>query len=569
MDSNKFRGWTTRTALATYRGSKALAICIILSFSLEAKEIIREYQSQFADWKRKSAEYEQGISGNQSLKPSENRPKNPELFLDFEEDKNEKLSRAISILSSSFIPDPKHSLYGKRSAYFSGKRNQIHLNVSGSHFFGQNPESFTITLPLLINEQGAYSNVLDKTVLIQGQSYGFRLEIVEAKPVLSLHQMIKKLDGSYITVTIRSNKIIPRKEWHILSLYFDTKKNQILMFQNGFETARYEAPKAAVDHIGFHEDDSNALILAKSYFGNIDGFHIHAGEPFGDGKYSRYESAQYSDDTKRVQHEGSFITSPVFETTYSHSTLDFVQLHRQSPKDTNVGLYFRSSLQKFSDKENVGPTWKPIDLTKVKWTDTNRFRYYQWKIWLRPDPIGSTAPSVSQLTYQLKELIPPDVPSFFRVNKMEGEPLGVCFLWNSNHEREVQNQGGYMIHFGPHPDRMIGTLFVKSKDNKLINIDGRDEAADYKNLKFCANERTLLENIYIPDQSVTELPNTVSDPVFTSRMERKGHLFQSGITYYFRISAYNQFYNEWEGRDQKSKLSAPVSLSFDREISQR
>ncbi len=513
------------------------------------------------------------------LRPKENTPITGEIFLDFEGEVNDpeasesplrKRTNSISILSSSYIKDSKYSVFGKKSAYFSGKRNQIHLGVGGSHFFKEQPEPFTITIPLLMSEQGASSVVLDKTVFIKGKKFGFSLEIEDNKLLLYVNQLIQKNNGSRTSTILQSRETLPRKEWVFISIFFDTLSNRILLFQDGYQTAVFEATGEDIIGIGFPSEDTSNLILAKSFYGNLDGFHIHRGEPLHKRDYSRYSRTSYSDDTKILKHEGSYVTSPIYESNYSFASLEKLNLEIDRPADTQTAIFFRGDNQKFFEDETKGPKWVSIpDPKNLK--NLSKFKYHQWKVWLRADPEGKSIPAFYGMNYHIKEQTPPQTPTNFRVQLDETKDKTVCFLWNSNHEREVQDQGGYMIHFGAQPDRMIGTLFVKSNENKIAPISEALGESNYKNLKLCADENVLVSNIYITDQDekIVKHSPALSDPTFVSRLERRGPLFQSGITYYFRISAYNKYYNEWEGRDQRSKLSPALSIHFPKEISQR
>ncbi|WP_246047341.1 concanavalin A-like lectin/glucanase [Leptospira ognonensis] len=577
MDRNTFRGRTPRTKTTTYRRAKALSIFLFSLSSLIAKENVTLLSPNLTDWKRTGAVLDTQAGKKDILRAKENTPTSGEIFLDFEGDvANPEFSesalshsaKTISVVSSSYISDSKYSIFGKKSAFFSGKRNQIHLGVSGSNFFHAHPEPFTITIPLYLSEQGASSVVLDKTVFIKGKKYGFSLEIEENRLVFYANQLIMKENGTTVSAVLQSPNTLPRKEWIFISIYFDTISNRILLFQNGYQTAQFEADGSGIAGIGFPEVDTSNLILAKSYFGNIDGFHIHKGEPLRARDYSRYHRVKFAEDTKLASHNGSYVTSPVYATKYSHSTLEKWNASMETPKDTQTAVFFRGSNQKFQEEESKGPMW--ISLEDPKNTKLlPKFKFHQWKIWLRSDPQGKSTPSLFGLNYQIKEQIPPEIPTNFRVSLSREKAKTVCFAWNSNHEREVQENGGYLIYFGVEPDRMIGTIFVNANQGKISTIDGKSENADYKNLKFCADEDTLISNIYITDEDAKSIPKALLDPVFSSRHEKRGALFQEGITYYFKIAAYNRFFDEWEGRDQKSKLSSPLSVSFPKEISQR
>ncbi|TGK53271.1 concanavalin A-like lectin/glucanase [Leptospira bouyouniensis] len=510
-----------------------------------------------------------------TLKPKENTPKRGELFFDFEGDTNEPNlsesgnpfpSKSISVVFSSYLEDKNTSFFGKKSAYFSGRRNQIHLSVSGNSLFGTHPDPFSISIPVHMGEQGAGSVILDRTVYVKGKKYGISLELNEGKPTLYINNLLQKTDGRTVSFILESSVKIKRKNWEVISLFFDTLNHRYVLYQNGIETAEYENKQADTIGFGFPENDSTPLILGKSYYGNLDGFHIHKGEP--EIGYSKFETVRYDDDTKIGFMEGSTAISPILETKFSNSTLQQIQWKVDAPKDTMIELYFRASNQKFTEA-SVLPWTRIRSLT----TDLpkHRFKYYQWKIWFRPDPMGKTVPILQALNFDYIEQSPPDVPTLFRLdpNVSKNQTNQICFLWNSNHEKEVQNGGGYIIHYGLVPNRMVGSIFVKKdKDNQYKKIDGNEENSGFRNKRFCVDEDTLVSNIYIPEgQLESPEDRTLADQIDISKKEKRGLLFQPGLTYYFRISAYNRYLNEWDSKDQRSALSAPISFSFPKEVS--
>ncbi|EMY68912.1 hypothetical protein [Leptospira vanthielii] len=501
------------------------------------------------------------------LKPKENTPKHGELFFDFEGEVTEPQSsengipfksKSISVVFSSYLADDQSYFFGKRSAYFSGRRNQIHLSVSGNSLFGTHPDPFTITIPIRLSEQGAGSVILDRTVFVKGKKYGISLALNESKPTLYVNNLLQKSDGRTTSFILESPVKIKRKTWEVISIYFDTLNHRFVLYQNGIETAEYENNEANTLGFGFPENDSTPLVLGKSFYGNLDGFHIHKGEP--EVEYTKFESVRYDDETKIGYMEGNTALSPVLETKYSNSSLNRIHWIVEQPKDTMLELYFRGSNQKFVDS-NTNLSWTRIKSLE-KELPKNKFKYYQWKLWFRPDPMGKSVPNVQSLSFEYTEQTPPDLPTRFRLESSltQGKPL--CFLWNSNHEKEVQNGGGYIIHYGLTPNRMLGSIFVKKdKTGALTKIDGNEEDSSFKNKRFCITEDTLVNNIYIPEgELAADEFRPLADQVDTSRKEKRGLLFQPGLTYYFRISAYNRYLNEWDSKDQRSPLSPPISF---------
>lgn len=576
MDRNRFRRWKAPKTIGAHR--RAVLIFLIFLFggsSLFSWEVPKKETLNLSLWKKIGVVEHKEPGKKNTLKPKENIPKRGELFFDFEGDTNEPSltesgflfpSKSISVTSSSYLEDKNTHFFGRKSAYFSGRRNQIHLSVSGNPYFGTHPDPFSISIPIRMGEQGTGSVILDRTVYVKGKKYGISLELNEGRPTLYVNNLLQKTESRTISFVLESSSKLKRHSWEVISIYFDTLNHRYVLYQNGIETAEYENKASDTIGFGFPENDSTPLILGKSFYGNLDGFHIHKGEP--EVSYTKFESVRYDDDTKIGFMEGSIAISPILETKYSNSSLQQIQWKIDKPQDTMLELYFRGSNQKFNETSSLD--WTRIrsltmDLPKQK------FKYYQWKIWFRPDPLGKTVPNLQSLSFDYTEQSPPDVPTLFRLdpNPTKLTNNTVCFLWNSNHEKEVQNGGGYIIHFGLVPNRMVGSVFVKKdKGDKLSKIDGNEENSGFRNKRFCIDEDTLVSNIYIHEgQLETDEFRSISDQVDISRKEKRGHLFQPGLTYYFRISAYNRYLNEWDSKDQRSQLSAPISFSFPKEVS--
>ncbi|MGJ4734379.1 concanavalin A-like lectin/glucanase [Leptospira levettii] len=574
MDRNRFRRWPAPKTIGSYRRTVLISLCFLLSgTSLFSWEVPKKETVNLSLWKKIGVVEHKEPGKKNTLKPKENTPRYGELFFDFEGEPNEPNlsesgttfpSKSISVVSSSYLEDTKTQFFGKKSAYFSGRRNQIHLSVSGNSVFGTHPDPFSISIPLRMGEQGAGSVILDRTVYVKGKKYGISLELNEGKPTLFVNNLLQKTEGRTSSFVLESSVKIKRQTWEVISIYFDTLNHRYVLYQNGIETAEYENNSPDTIGFGFPENDSTPLVLGKSYYGNLDGFHIHKGEP--ETHYTKFESVKYDDATKIGTMEGNYTISPILETKYSNSILQQIQWKIDKPQDTMIELYFRGSNQKFNESSSL--SWTRIrslttDLPKL------RFKFYQWKIWFRPDPMGKTVPNIQSLSFDYTEQSPPDTPTLFRFDPNNTKEDQVCFLWNSNHEKEVQNGGGYIIHYGLLPNRMIGSVFVKkNQGNELRKIDGNEENSTFRNKRLCIDEDTLITNIYIPEgQLESPEDRNLADQVDVSKKEKRGHLFQSGLTYYFRISAYNRYLNEWDSKDQKSPLSPPISISFPKEVS--
>ncbi|MDF3822019.1 concanavalin A-like lectin/glucanase [Leptospira sp. 96542] len=575
MDRNRIRRRTSSKTVGSYR--KTILIIVFCGFlPTFASQVPKKESLNLQLWKKSGASFHSVLGKKSHIKPKENTPNFGELFFDFEgdvgspettESETKFVSKAISLVSSSYIVDEKTAFFGGQSAFFSGRRNQIHLSVFGNSLFGTRPEPFSITVPIRINEQGTNSVILDRTVFVKGKKYGFSLELIDNKPTLSVNNLIQKTNQRTKSFQIFSDTKIKRKEWEVLSIYFDTISNKTILYLNGKEEGEYEYNTHDTIGFGFPENDSTSLVLAKSFYGNIDGFHIHKGMPIE--KYTKYQSVLYDDSAKTAEQPGVWVVSPILETKFSNSVLSNVNYEAEIPDDTMIEIYFRGQNQKFTET-NHNLNWVRVS-KNVSSLPKEKFKYHQWKVWLRPNPAGSKIPNLQTLSFEYTEQTPPMIPTMFRLDPKNNNGNSVCFLWNSNHEKEVQNGGGYIIHYGLTPNRMIGSIFVKKNiEGKFFKLDGKEENSGFRNLKHCITTENLISNIYIPDGELeSEEFKPLADPSYASRKEKMGHLFQSGLTYYFKISAYNHYLNEWDSRDQISEVSKPISFSFPKEISNR
>ncbi len=540
----------------------ACLLALLIYFPLFSKEIIQSHEISLSDWKKEKITLE-SIPGKKSvLQPEENLPSQGYLFLDFEPEEN--FQQSLTVISNSYIPDTKNSVFGKRSGFFSGKRNQIQVSLEGSKLSPQVKESFSIRMPILLNEQGSASTLFEKLVLIKGKLFGIVLELEENKPIVTIHNLFRYSDGTTKSTELVSDEVVPRKKWHAITVTIDPNAKKILLFQNGKLRGESKMDNGELLSLGFPEEDSTPLVLAKNFYGNIDAVHIHKGYPNPEVSYTRYPNVELDMETLIPSQTGSTLTSPILTSHYSQASLHKWTLGSDKPEGSLLNLYFRGSNEKFSASSRNAPNWQRItDKPPI-----DRFKFHQWKIWLRPDAQGEKVPLLHSFKYELKEQLPPSTPTAIRIEAFDLPEKKVCLMWASNHEREVQSGGGYMIHYGVKPDTMVGTLFYKP-DPLPDSISGKEEGGDYKNLKFCMTEQTLYENFYLPEEMEPSVKQGWNEEVFRSKREKNGLGFHSGITYFFRISAYNKYFDEWKGRDQRSGLTEAVSASFSKDLSKR
>lgn len=496
------------------------------------------------------------------LQPAENLPNQGFLFLDFEPE--ESFQQTLTVISNSYIPDSKNSVFGKRSGFFSGKRNQIQVSLQGSKLSPQVKETFSIRVPILLNEQGSASTLFEKLVIIKGKLFGIVLELEENKPIVTIHNLFRYSDGTTKSAELVSDEVVPRKKWHAITVTIDPNSKKILLYQNGKLRGETKMDNSELLNLGFPEEDSTPLVLAKNFYGNIDAVHIHKGYPNPESFYTRYPNVELDRETLIPSQAGSTLTSPILTSRYSQASLYKWTLGSEKPEGSLLNLYFRGSNEKFSANSQNAPNWQRL----TENSPVERFKFHQWKIWLRPDALGEKVPLLHSFKYELKEQLPPSAPTGVRIETSDLPEKKICLLWATNHEREVQSGGGYMIHYGVKPDEMVGTLFFKP-DPTPISISGKEEGSDYKNLKFCMTEQTLYENFYLPEEKDAFTKQGWNEEVFRAKREKNGLGFHSGITYFFRISAYNKFFDEWRGRDQRSGLTDAVFATFSKDLSKR
>ncbi|MCX7999008.1 MAG: hypothetical protein N3A69_08680, partial [Leptospiraceae bacterium] len=243
--------------------------------------------------------------------------------------------------------------------------------------------------------------------------------------------------------------------------------------------------------------------------------------------------------------------SKVLKTRYSHSLPYSLDFKANIPEGTSLEVLYRFSDLPFEERDSE-PEWRHYDSKNFIDERKNYFQFFQWKVIMKSDYSGNLTPTLSQFSLRYKESLPPSKPFGLRVSSYDHESLKICLSWNSNHEIDVTNGGGYLIHYGVSPERMVSTLEIDGKLNKITGLtEGEKLDSKYNSLSQCIDNQLIQLNA-------------------ERKTDKNLLFFRNGITYYFRVSAYNNKY-PWSsiqekvypvGFDQKSPVSEPVHFTF-------
>jgi hypothetical protein len=358
--------------------------------------------------------------------------------------------------------------------------------------------------------------------------------------------MFRKSNGKSVSFVLKSDNILKSGKWTHFAISFDIDQYRVALFENGDRKSIVDASELSnsdVVSVGFHPNDTSPLFIGRKFYGKLDNFFIGHGLPDFNFLNSPYKKIEYDPNNKIASQFYGEIFSEVHSTKFSNSFLIDISYLIDKPQGTHYEVLYRYSDSIF-DKKSEFPIWR--NLKGFHLQEKERFKYFQWKVVLRSDFSGKYTPVFKQLKLRYIESKPPDPPVAIRIEPNPKTELGVCLLWNSNHEDDVKEEGGYIIHYGISPDRMVASIHTDKNGNRITGLKTASALEkEYKSLHFCIDNSTISYNA-------------------ESRKEKNLLSFQRGITYYFKVSAYNKFYNykERKGLDQKSKPSKSVLFTF-------
>ncbi|EQA82439.1 hypothetical protein [Leptospira alstonii] len=540
---------------------------------------------------------------NKTLKlQTRNRSLGADLYLNFESGNPSDLkdsSGNYKVLMSSYLPDSENVFHSSRSARFSGKRTGIKIAHSNSGLLTSKDltKEFYIGFSFLPGTVEKDATLISKRYETYGNSYGWDLKIANDRLKAGFYSFFETEEKRFLSLFLTSNTTLKKNQWNRVLLHFNPSEREIVLYLNGKESARGAIPaNQNLTRIGFHPDDTTSFRIASSYYGWMENFSVFQGKPNPSSEDTSFPGQNF--DPKTHTSESKFGTgfSPVYKSKYSSSFLDEVQLKAVLPTSSAMELYFRASPTPFTPGSET-PTWIGVDLRKLEnykvdslEPDTYRiplksslkkflgisenkedllpFRYYQWRIKLKSDPSGNRTPELKNISLTFRETDPPVRPLGLKVteNSVDDNGPSVCLNWKSNPERDVINGGGYFIHYGIHPDRMVGIVrgtFAESEGMPNKKNRPKHPASDYLDpiTGLPPGKNTSHIQEYYNKLS-TCIDNRIISLNSENLLEKNQLFLKKGTTYFFRISAYNKFYHFQTGKDQVSALSDPVEVYF-------
>jgi hypothetical protein len=532
-----------------------LLVSIILIFSLQAKELLYGTGSLqgFGTIFKNGVRISKLDPKSYSIELSRTNQTASELFLDFEnkkaftlKDKNGK----YRVLSSNYTVITKQSKLGKRYASFSARNSKVAIETNPSQLLGSSliQDKFFTSFFIIPGSLEQESNLVEKIYITGGKKYGFECLIQDNKLLFNIHNMFRNHSGRSMSFSLKSDTPLKSGRWTHVAISFDPEHSRVSLFENGErkDTAlATDKTNGDIISLGFHSNDTGPLFIGKKFYGKMDNFFIGLGSPDFDFLNTPYKKVEYDSVNKVATQVYGEVYSDIVKTDYSNSFPADISHQVEQPEGTHYEVLYRLS-DKVFEKNSEFPKWKNSALFLK--TERERFQYFQWKVLLRSDYSGKNTPVFRQLKFRYAETTPPDPPVAIRIEQDKNSDIGVCLYWNSNHEDEVKESGGYIIHYGVSPERMVASIYTDEKGERITGLKtGSSLEKEYKSLSFCINNSVVNYN--------------------SEKLKDKNLLtLQRGITYYFKVSAYNKFYDfgNKTGLDQKSKPSKPVLFTFPR-----
>ncbi|MCP5500737.1 MAG: hypothetical protein H7A25_12590 [Leptospiraceae bacterium] len=482
-----------------------------------------------------------------------------ELFLDFEnnnpsdlQDKNGK----YKVLESNYSVVESENRMGKRYASFSAKNSFISIDPN-HHLLGSSSitETFYISFFLIPGVLEKNSNLISKSYITMGKKFGLECNVINNHIEVYFQNLFHFGKGFSKSFLLKSSDKLPSGEWTHVVITINPTDGKVELFENGIRKDSFLAVKSTYDStvlsFGFHSNDTSPFYIGKNFYGKMDNFFVGEGEPDFEFLTIPYKKVKYDPIAATASQYLGEALSPVLRTKYSNALPIHLQYSVEQPEGTHYEILYRFSDTIFAE-DSKEPVWKKAE--RFEEEERPRFQYYQWKAILRSDYSGRFTPSLKSVQLKYLESKPPDPPTGLRITRKKTyrDELKVCLAWNSNHEDEVKEGGGYVIHYGINPDRMVASIYMDAGGNKITGLqEGRNLDNEYTALTFCIDNDTIYRNAEL-------------------QADRNLLTFKRGISYYFKVSSYNRFFNFQRklGQDQKSKPSKPVIYTFPSYVSE-
>jgi hypothetical protein len=513
-------------------------------------------------------------SHEERLELSKNKIFANELYLDFENKKPSDLkdkNNNYDIIESIYTPQEGKSILGKRYASFTTKESNIKVLSGDGKLLSKTLISEPIYFSFFVmpGDLEQSSTIFLKSYITGGKKFGIECKILNSKIEVFFHNFFYYTSVETKSLQLVSPDKLRSKVWTHVLISYQPLTGETILFENGIEKDKFFAIRSSNDPTpllaGFHKYDSSPLIIGKDFYGKIDNYQIGRGElPDVQKLNIPYQPVNYDQDIKIASHSRGSAFSKVFKTQNSHSIPTNIEAKVSVPDGTSLELFYRFSEEPFEENSSF-PEWRFYDQNSFHKTESKTFfQYFQWKVLMRSDSLGMKTPFLSNFKLNYKESLPPNPPFGLQVISVNHDKKEVCLKWNSNHEADVIEGGGYMIHYGVSSDRIVGTIIIGDDGKPILGLkmDGSDEGVklkdqvkkNYQSLGFCINNNVIQKNAEL-------------------LKDRNLLFFKSGLTYYFKLSAYNNKYNLNEpdsySRDQKSLPSKDISMTFRTEIENR
>jgi len=470
--------------------------------------------------------------------------------------------------------DSSNQFRGKHSARFNGKSDTIEIPRGKSSLFLEPEvrEPFYISFFINPSSQSGSTTILNKSIYRSGQEFGFRLNLEQGILDLWIDRMILTESNARLSTKLSSIHGIPSRKWSHIILEFSPADNQIILYINGLETARYDGlanPKDRVTGFSFHSDDTSSLFLGKNFYGNMDEFLIASGSANANKLFSEYNAVDFNLDSKLVSQTLGIGLSPVYKSQFSHSYLKKFSMEAQEPKNSILEVWFRSSLNSFGAYDSdykKGLEWKRLKNNEIEdicssqnaksETENPCFQFYQWKFVLRADPDGLTSPRLSSFRYKINYNLPPKQVTGLIYNKSASnlEEPKICMTWIASEESNVWNGGGYILYYGFKENDVAGTIHYHNANNRKNDLPTSSEKLNLKD--DSKSTRVSIIQSCIDNTILSKNAETI-DP------EKNLPFLRPGITTYFWVSATNSFWSEnGPGKDQEGPKSKPISVTI-------
>ena len=274
--------------------------------------------------------------------------------------------------------------------------------------------------------------IFKKGIYFKFKFYGIVIGLKDKKIFCEFSNFFYDSDENSYNFKLLSRNIINPKEWQNISVIFEKETGKLILMINKKEEDLKVVTKSGnindeilIPH--FLKFDNSEVIIGNGFLGYIDDFRI---------------SKNIED--VNLKENKMLIISEVVDLKYYNSIINEINFYFDNIEESDIKIWLRKSNKRFKINDEL-PLWSEyikVNDKKVKISNLEKLRYFQWKIEVENKAEDSSFSFISS-DIEYTPNYPPLSPKNFRIKSYSDNFIE--FIWDKNEEEDLK---GYILYWG-------------------------------------------------------------------------------------------------------------------------